>query len=45
MQTTAERVVQRKQSVAAATTELDAWTDAVLEKRRWLRARAAKGGA
>jgi len=45
MQSTAERVVQRKQSVAAATTELDAWTDAALEKRRWLRARAAKGGA
>jgi len=43
MQLTAERVVQRKQSSAAATAELDAWTDAVLEKRRWLRARAARG--
>ena len=45
MQLTAERVVQRKQSSVAATAELDAWTDAVLEKRRWLRARAARGTA
>ncbi len=45
MQLTAERVVQRRQGIAAATTELDAWTDAVLEKRRWLRARAARGAA
>ena len=42
LQLTAERVVQRKQSVEAATLQLDAWTDAVLEKRRWLRERTAK---
>ena len=40
MQLTAERVVQRTQSAEAATTQLDAWVDQVLEKRRWLRARA-----
>ena len=40
MQVAAERVVQRTQSAAAATLQLDAWTDALLEKRRWLRARA-----
>ena len=40
MQLAAERVVQRTQSAAAATLQLDAWTDALLEKRRWLRARA-----
>ena len=42
MQSTAERVVQRKQTIEAATIELDAWTDSVLEKRRWLRMRAAR---
>jgi multiple sugar transport system substrate-binding protein len=41
IQLTAERVVQRKQSSVEAAAELDAWTDRVLEKRRWLRARAA----
>ena len=45
LQLTAERVVQRKQSVEAATLQLDAWTDAVLEKRRWLRERATKANA
>ena len=39
LQLTAERVVQRTQSAHAATLQLDAWTDALLEKRRWLRAR------
>ncbi len=41
MQATAERVVQRTQGAAAACAQLDAWVDAVLEKRRWLRARVA----
>ena len=45
LQLTAERVVQRTQSVDAATLQLDAWTDAVLEKRRWLRERVVKSGA
>jgi multiple sugar transport system substrate-binding protein len=40
MQQTAQRVVQRTQSAEAATAQLDAWVDALLEKRRWLRARA-----
>ena len=40
MQQTAERVVQRVQSADAACRELDAWVDTLLEKRRWLRARA-----
>ena len=40
MQLTAERVVQRTQSLEAATVQLDAWVDALLEKRRWLRERA-----
>ncbi len=40
MQLTAERVVQRTQSAAAATAQLDAWVDKLLEKRRWLRERA-----
>lgn len=40
MQLTAERVVQRTQSAEAATAQLDAWVDKLLEKRRWLRARA-----
>jgi len=39
MQLTAERVVQRTQSAEAATAQLDAWVDALLEKRRWLRER------
>ena len=39
MQRAAERVVRRVQGIDAATTELDAWVDALLEKRRWLRAR------
>jgi multiple sugar transport system substrate-binding protein len=39
MQHAAERVVQRTQGLDAATTELDTWVDALLEKRRWLRAR------
>jgi len=41
MQNTAERVVQRTQSAEAACSQLDAWVDAVLEKRRWLRSRSA----
>ena len=41
MQQTAERVVQRTQSAEAACAQLDAWVDAVLEKRRWLRSRPA----
>ena len=40
MQQTAQRVVQRTQSAEAATAQLDAWVDRLLEKRRWLRARA-----
>ena len=43
MQLTAERVVARNQDIAEATTQLDAWVDALLEKRRWLRARAQAG--
>ena len=39
MQLAAERVVHRVQSIDAATNELDARVDALLEKRRWLRAR------
>jgi multiple sugar transport system substrate-binding protein len=41
MQLTAERVVQRTQSADAACRQLDAWVDALLEKRRWLRTRSA----
>jgi len=41
MQQTAQRVVQRTQGAEAATVQLDAWVDALLEKRRWLRERAA----
>jgi multiple sugar transport system substrate-binding protein len=41
MQLTAERVVQGRQDSAAACRELDAWVDALLEKRRWLRSRQA----
>jgi len=41
MQLTAERVVQRTQAADAATAQLDAWVDTLLEKRRWLRARVA----
>jgi multiple sugar transport system substrate-binding protein len=41
MQQTAQRVVQRTQSAQAATAQLDAWVDTLLEKRRWLRARTA----
>jgi len=41
MQLTAERVVQRTQSAEAACAQLDAWVDALLEKRRWLRSRTA----
>jgi multiple sugar transport system substrate-binding protein len=40
MQLTAERVVHGTQGAAAATAQLDAWVDALLEKRRWLRTRA-----
>ncbi|CAN5902801.1 sugar ABC transporter substrate-binding protein [soil metagenome] len=40
IQLAAERVVQRVQSVDDATTQLDTWTDTLLEKRRWLRERA-----
>ena len=37
MQLAAERVVQGRQGTEAACRELDAWVDALLEKRRWLR--------
>ncbi|HKX41550.1 MAG TPA: sugar ABC transporter substrate-binding protein, partial [Burkholderiaceae bacterium] len=42
MQATAERVVRRTQGVEAATVQLDAWVDTLLEKRRWLLARGAR---
>jgi multiple sugar transport system substrate-binding protein len=48
MQATAERVVQKTQGAQAACAQLDAWVDALLEKRRWLRERtrvAAASGA
>ena len=41
MQATAERVVRRTQGIEAATVQLDAWVDALLEKRRWMLARGA----
>jgi multiple sugar transport system substrate-binding protein len=41
MQLTAERVVQGVQGAEAACRQLDAWVDALLEKRRWLRSRQA----
>ena len=41
MQLTAERVVQGRQGSQAACRQLDAWVDALLEKRRWLRSRRA----
>ena len=41
MQLTAERVVQGRQGSEAACRQLDAWVDALLEKRRWLRSRRA----
>lgn len=41
MQATAERVVRRTQGIEAATEQLDAWVDHLLEKRRWLLARGA----
>jgi len=41
MQLTAERVVHGTQPVDAACRQLDAWVDALLEKRRWLRERHA----
>ncbi|HEX4233611.1 MAG TPA: sugar ABC transporter substrate-binding protein [Caldimonas sp.] len=40
MQLAAERVVRGTQAIDAATMQLDAWVDALLEKRRWLRRRA-----
>ena len=45
MQLTAERVVGGRQSVEAATLQLDTWVDMLLEKRRWLRERAHGAGA
>jgi multiple sugar transport system substrate-binding protein len=45
MQATAERVVRRTQGLDAATVQLDAWVDTLLEKRRWLIARQAARGA
>jgi multiple sugar transport system substrate-binding protein len=42
MQLMAERVVRRTQAPDAATAQLDAWVDTLLEKRRWLRARAVE---
>ena len=44
MQATAERVVRRTQGINAATEQLDAWVDALLEKRRWLLLRQAARG-
>jgi multiple sugar transport system substrate-binding protein len=41
MQLTAESVVQGRQGPEAACRQLDAWVDALLEKRRWLRTRPA----
>ena len=42
MQLAAERVVQRAPELAEArAAQLDAWVDALLEKRRWMLARAA----
>jgi multiple sugar transport system substrate-binding protein len=41
MQLTAERVVHRTQTAEAACVQLNAWVDALLEKRRWLRERHA----
>jgi multiple sugar transport system substrate-binding protein len=43
MQLSAERVVARNQDIDEATTQLDASVDALLEKRRWLIARAQAG--
>jgi len=37
--------VHRAQSIEVATTQLDASVDALLEKRRWLRARALASAA
>ena len=45
MQATAERVVQKTQGAEAACVQLDAWVDALLEKRRWLRERMRVAGA
>lgn len=45
MQLTAERVVQRVQSATDATAQLDAWVNALLEKRRWLLERARNAEA
>jgi multiple sugar transport system substrate-binding protein len=41
MQATAERVVYGTEGIEAATSALDARVDALLEKRRWLRARSS----
>jgi multiple sugar transport system substrate-binding protein len=41
MQATAERVVYGTEDIEAATSALDARVDALLEKRRWLRARSS----
>ena len=45
MQLAAERVVARTQGIEDATRDLDARVDAMLEKRRWLRARAHAAAA
>ena len=45
MQLAAERVVHGLDDVEAATVALDARVDAILEKRRWLRARVAADAA
>jgi hypothetical protein len=34
--------VRRTQGIDAATLQLDAWVDALLEKRRWMLARGAR---
>ena len=41
MQLAAERVVRGGEDIEAATADLDARVDAILEKRRWLKARGA----
>ena len=42
MQATAERVVRGTQGIDPATVQLDAWVDALLEKRRWMLARGPR---
>jgi hypothetical protein len=41
MRLAAERAIQRQMSIDEALTALDAKTDAILEKRRWMLERAS----